>query len=148
MHGPLGVTRGGRVPRPCTSCFVFSRHATEGTVGLVAVKGQALDSSHAPTMLFFIVACRESRAALTEVDTRIDRLNLLSSMDNVIECRDKLDALLADTLSSKAAREEALHYFDRAIMELSQEVLTAELEELRERAYEKADLDKEADLEM
>ena len=99
-------------------------------------------------MLFFIVACRESRAALTEVDTRIDRLNLLSSMDNVIECRDKLDALLADTLNSEAAREEALHYFDRAIMELAQEVLTAELEELRERAYEKADLDKEADLKM
>jgi hypothetical protein len=99
-------------------------------------------------MLFFIVACRESRAALTEVDTRIDRLNLLSSMDNVIECRDKLDALLADTLNSEAAREEALHYFDRAIMELSQEVLTAELEELRERAYEKADLDKEADLKV
>ena len=99
-------------------------------------------------MLFFIVACRESRATLTEVDTRIDRLNLLSSMDNVIEYRNKLDALLADTLNSEAAREEALYYFDRAIMKLSQEVLTAELEELRERAYEKADLDEEADLKV
>ena len=99
-------------------------------------------------MLFFIVACRESRAALTEVDTRIDRLNLLSSMDNVIEYRDKLQNLLTDTLNSEAAREEALHYFDRAIMELAQEVLSAELEELRELVNEKTDLDEEADLKM
>jgi len=69
-------------------------------------------------------------------------------MDKVIECRDKLENLLTDTLHSAAAREEALYYFDQAIMELSQEVLTAELEELRERAYEMADLDKEADPEV
>lgn len=69
-------------------------------------------------------------------------------MDNVIECRNKLENLLTDTLSSAAAREEALHYFDRAIMDLSQEVLTAELEELRERAYEKTDLDEEVGLKM
>jgi hypothetical protein len=99
-------------------------------------------------MLFFIVACRESRAALTEVDTRIDRLNLLPSMDNVIKYRDKLQNLLTDTLNSEAAREEALHYFDRAIMELAQEVLSAELEELRELVNEKTDLDEEADLKV
>lgn len=99
-------------------------------------------------MFFFLVACRESRAALTGVDTRIDRLNLLSTMDNVIECRNKLENLLTDTLNSAAAREEALHYFDRAIMDLSQEVLNAELEELRKRAYEKTDLDEEAGLKV
>lgn len=69
-------------------------------------------------------------------------------MDNITEYRDKLENLLTDTLSSAAARGEALHYFDQAIMELSQEVLNAELEELRERAYEKTDLDEEAGLEM
>lgn len=67
-------------------------------------------------------------------------------MNDVIEFRHKLNDLLTDTLNSEAAREEALHYFDQAIMRLSKEVLSAELEELRKRAYEKVDLDEEADL--
>ena len=69
-------------------------------------------------------------------------------MDNVIEFRHKLNDLLTDTLNSEAAREEALHYFDQAIMRLSKEVLAAELEELRKRAYEKTDLEIEAGLDM
>ena len=65
-------------------------------------------------------------------------------MDNVIENRNKLDALLADTLTmSEYKRKKALKYFDRALMELSREVLEAELQELQELAYEKTDLDKE-----
>jgi hypothetical protein len=66
-------------------------------------------------------------------------------MDNVIENRNKLKALLADTLTMpEYKRKKALEYFDRALMELSREVLEAELDELRELAYEKTDLEKEA----
>ena len=66
-------------------------------------------------------------------------------MDNVIENRNKLKSLLADTLLPKRERKKALEYFDRALMELSREVLEAELDELRELAYEKTDLEEEAD---
>ena len=69
-------------------------------------------------------------------------------MNDVIEFRHKLNDLLTDTLNSEAARKEALHYFDQAIMRLSKEVLSAELEELRKRAYEKTDLEIEAGLDM
>jgi hypothetical protein len=69
-------------------------------------------------------------------------------MNDVIEFRHKLNDLLTDTLNSEAARKEALHYFDQAIMRLSKEVLAAELEELRKRAYEKTDLEIEAGLDM
>lgn len=66
-------------------------------------------------------------------------------MDHVIENRNKLDTLLSDTLAvSDARRKEALRYFDRALMELSREVLETELDELYERAYEKTDLEREA----
>ena len=65
-------------------------------------------------------------------------------MDNVIENRNKLKSLLADTLLLERERKKALEYFDRALMELSREVLEAELDELRELAYEKTDLEEEA----
>jgi hypothetical protein len=69
-------------------------------------------------------------------------------MNDVIEYRDKLDALLSDTLLLADEREKALHYFDQALMEVSRYVLNRELEELRELAYEKTDLDEEVGLDV